>query len=188
MVNFITKREYNGASITAQAVQPQRDGGADEQRVSFIIGTGDLQKDGWNVYATADAHRRSRLLGSDRYELSSPELLTSIGRAPSLASGGFAMPANFTIPSNKAFTAANPYYATGCVAPYSIQGGKNTCVINNLTYNTALYANDQLTFFTKATKRISDDHTISIEYNRGEEHIFGTKIPTTSLAANGVTA
>ncbi len=188
VVNFITKREYNGASITAQAVQPQRDGGADEQRVSFIIGTGDLQKDGWNVYATADAHRRSRLLGSDRYELSSPELLTSIGRAPSLASGGFAMPANFTIPSNKAFTAANPYYATGCVAPYSIQGGKNTCVINNLTYNTALYANDQLTFFTKATKRISDDHTISIEYNRGEEHIFGTKIPTTSLAANGVTA
>lgn len=188
VVNFITKREYNGASVTAQAVQPQRDGGADEQRVSFIIGTGDLQKDGWNIYATADAHRRSRLLGSDRAELSSAELLTSIGRAPSLASGGFAMPANFTIPSNKAFAAANPYYSTGCVAPYSIQGGKNTCVINNQTYNTALYANDQLTFFTKATKRISDDHTISLEYNRGEEHIFGTKIPTTSLAANGVTA
>jgi iron complex outermembrane receptor protein len=188
VVNFITKREYKGASVTAQAVQPQRDGGADEQRVSFIIGAGDLQKDGWNVYATADAHRRSRLLGSDRAELSSAELLTSIGRAPSLASGGFAMPANFTIPSNKAFAAANPYYATGCLAPYSIQGGKNTCVINNQTYNTALYANDQVTFFTKATKRISDDHTISIEYNRGEEHIFGTKIPTTSLAANGVTA
>lgn len=188
VVNFITKRDYKGASITAQAVQPQRDGGADEQRVSFIIGTGDLQKDGWNIYATADAHRRSRLLGVDRYELSSPELLTSIGRAPSLANGGFAMPANFTIPSNKAFAAANPYYATGCAAPYSIQGGKNTCVINNLTYNTALYANDQVTFFTKATKRISDDHTISLEYNRGEEHIFGTKIPTTSLAANGVTA
>lgn len=188
VVNFITKRDYKGASITAQAVQPQRDGGADEQRVSFIIGAGDLQKDGWNIYATADAHRRSRLLGIDRYELSSPELLTSIGRAPSLANGGFAMPANFTIPSNKAFAAANPYYTTGCVAPYSIQGGKNTCVINNLTYNTALYANDQVTFFTKATKRISDDHTISLEYNRGEEHIFGTKIPTTSLAANGVTA
>ncbi|WMW79624.1 TonB-dependent receptor [Undibacterium cyanobacteriorum] len=188
VVNFITKREYNGASVTVQAVEPERKGGADEQRVSFIIGAGDLQKDGWNVYATADGHRRSRLLGSDRYELSSPELLTSIGRAPSLASGGFAMPANFTIPSNKAFQAANPYYATGCVAPYSIQGGKNTCVINNLTYNTALYANDQVTFFTKATKRISDDHTISLEYNRGEEHIFGTKIPTTSLAANGVTA
>ena len=188
VVNFITKREYNGASVTVQAVEPERKGGADEQRVSFIIGTGDLQKDGWNVYATADGHRRSRLLGMDRYELSSPELLTSIGRAPSLASGGFAMPANFTIPSNKSFQAANPYYATGCVAPYSIQGGKNTCVINNLTYNTALYANDQVTFFTKATKRISDDHTISLEYNRGEEHIFGTKIPTTSLAANGVTA
>ena len=188
VVNFITKREYRGASITAQAVQPQREGGGEEKRLSFILGAGDLQKDGWNIYATMDAHKRSRLLGSDRYDLSSPELLTSIGRAPSLASGGFAMPANFTIPSNKAFLAANPYYATGCAAPYSIQGGKNTCVINNLTYSTALYANDQVTFFTKATKKISDDHQISIEYNRGEEHIFGTKIPTTSLAANGVTA
>lgn len=188
VVNFITKSTYEGASITAQMVQPERKGGGDEQRISFIVGKGDLQKDGWNVYATMDAHKRNRLAASDRAELSSAELLTSIGRAPSLVSGGFATPANFTIPGNKSFLAANPYYATGCQAPYSIQGGKNTCVINNLNYNTALYANDQVTFFTKATKKISEDHQISVEYNRGEEHIFGSRVPTTSLAANGVTA
>lgn len=188
VVNFITKREYTGASITAQAVQPQKSGGGDEQRLSFTVGTGDLQKDGWNVYATMDAKRRSRLLASDRAELTSPELLTSIGRAPSLASGGFASPANFTIPSNKSFLAANPYYSTGCLAPYSIQGGKNTCVINNQTYNSALVANDQLTFYAKATKKVSDDHSITVDYSRGQSHIFGTKVPTTSLAANGVTA
>ncbi len=188
VVNFITKRDYKGASITAQTVQPRKTGGGDEQRLSFIVGAGDLQQDGWNVYATMDAHRRSRLLGSDRAELSSPELLTSIGRAPALASGGFASPANFTIPSVKTFKAANPYYATGCTAPYSIKGANNTCVINNLTYNTALYENDQTTFYAKASKKISDDHYITADYSRGQEHIFGTKVPTTSLAANGVTA
>jgi len=188
VVNFITKRDYQGAAITAQALQPQRDGGGDEKRFSFIVGAGDLQKDGWNVYATLDGLRRSRLAASDRVELTSTELLTSIGRAPSLASGGFASPANFTIPSNKAFLAANPYYASGCTAPYSIKGGKNTCVINNSNYNTAIYGREQLTFFAKATKKFSDDHLFSIDYARGQAEIFGTKIPTTSLAANGVTA
>jgi iron complex outermembrane receptor protein len=188
VVNFITKRDYQGAAITAQALQPQRDGGGDEKRFSFIVGAGDLQKDGWNVYATLDGLRRSRLAASDRAELTSTELLTSIGRAPSLASGGFASPANFTIPSNKAFLAANPYYASGCTAPYSIQGGKNTCVIDNSNYNTAIYGREQLTFFAKATKKFSDDHLFSIDYARGQAEIFGTKIPTTSLAANGVTA
>nr|WP_315485844.1 TonB-dependent receptor [uncultured Undibacterium sp.] len=188
VVNFITKRDYQGVAITAQTLQPQRDGGGDEKRFSFIAGAGDLQKDGWNVYATLDGLRRSRLAASDRAELTSVDLLTSIGRAPSLVSGGFATPANFTIPSNKSFAAANPYYGSSCLAPYSIQGGKNTCVIDNSTYNTAIYGREQLTFFAKATKKISEDHTFSVDYSRGEAEIFGTKIPTTSLAANGVTA
>ena len=93
VVNFITKREYNGASVTVQAVDTtqRRRGRATCELYHWCWR---FAKDGWNVYATADGHRRSRLLGMDRYELSSPELLTSIGRAPSLASGGFAMPAN----------------------------------------------------------------------------------------------
>jgi iron complex outermembrane receptor protein len=186
VVNFITKRSYSGASATAQYVQPEKTGGADEQRLSFTVGKGDLEQDGWNVYATADLHQRSRLLASDRAELSSTELLTSIGRAPSLGSGGYATPANFTTATNK--TAANPYYASSCLAPYSIQGAKSTCILNTQEYGTALYENEQATFYAKATKKISDDHLVSLEYSRGEAKIYGSKNPTTSLAANGVTA
>ena len=64
VVNFITKRQYSGASVTVQGVKPQRSGGGDEQRVNFIVGTGDLDKDGWNIYGTVDAHKRSRLAQS----------------------------------------------------------------------------------------------------------------------------
>ena len=35
VVNFITKRDYQGVAITAQALLPQRDGGGDEKRFSF---------------------------------------------------------------------------------------------------------------------------------------------------------
>ncbi len=186
VVNFITKASFEGATLTGQYIQPEKHGGGDEQRASITVGRGNLARDGWNVYATIDAHERSRLAARDRAELSSPELLASIGRAPSLATGGFATPANFTTASNK--TAANPYAASGCLAPFSIQGAKNTCVLDNNEYGTALYENQQVTFFAKGTKRFSDDHTMSLEYLRGQSYIIATRNPTTSLAAAGVTA
>jgi iron complex outermembrane receptor protein len=186
VVNFITKRSFEGASATAQYIQPEKKGGGDEQRLSFTAGKGDLATDGWNVYGTIDAHRRSRLAASDRAELSSNELLTSIGRAPTLGSGGYAMPANFTTSANK--TAANPRYAAGCAAPYSIQGAKNTCILDANEYGTALHANQQVTFYGRATRQFSEDHTLTVDYLRGQEYILGAKNPTTSLAANGVSA
>ena len=185
VVNFITKRSYDGAQITAQYVQPDKAGGGDEQRLSASFGRGNLQTDGWNFYATVDGHRRSRLASADRADLSSADLLTSIGRAPTLGSGGNAMPANFTTAANK--TAQNPDYASGCVAPYSMQGAKNTCILNANTYGTALYANQQVTVYGRATKQFSEDHTMTLDYTRGEEYILGTKNPTNALAANGVT-
>ncbi len=186
VVNFITKRSFVGNSVSAQVVKPQQSGGGDEQRFSATFGRGNLQQDGWNLYGTIDAHRRSRLLASDRPDLGSADVLTSIGRAPTLASGGYAMPANFTTATNK--NAANPYYTAGCDAPYSIQGAKNTCVLNAANYGTALYGNEQVTFYAKGTKKFSDDHTLTIDYMRGQEYILATKNPTTSLAANGVNA
>ena len=186
VVNFITKRTFEGKSISAQLVQPQKNGGADEQRISGTVGFGNLAQDGWNWYATVDAHRRSRLAASDRAELSTNDILTSIGRAPALGSGGYSMPANFTTATNK--NAQNPYYASGCQSPYSMQGAKNTCILNDAAYGSALYGNEQVTFYTKFTKRFNEDHTLTVDYMRGQEYILGTKNPTTSLAANGVTA
>ncbi len=183
VVNFITRKSFEGATATAQMVRPQATGGGAEKRLGFTVGKGDLAVDGWNVYATMDAHNRSRLAASDRAELSSAELLTSIGRAPSLGTGGYAMPANFTTATNK--TAANPY-GTSCSAPYSILGQKGTCILNTLNYNTALYGNEQISFYTKGTKRISDDHTITLDYTRGQEFIERVANPVTSLGLNSV--
>ena len=186
VVNFITRRSFEGASATAQYIQPEKKGGGDEQRLTFTAGTGNLALDGWNLYATVDAHRRSALNARDRAELSTPELLTSIGRAPTLGSGGYAMPANFTTSTNK--TAANPGFASGCAAPYSIIGAKSTCILNNQEYGMALYGNEQVTFYARGTRQVSEDHTITLDYMRGQEHIISTRNPTQSVAANGVAA
>ncbi|MFZ6724390.1 TonB-dependent receptor [Undibacterium sp. MH2W] len=186
VVNFITKRDVQGASVSVQTVQPQKHGGGDEERVSATFSKGSLATDGWNWFATVDAHRRSPLAASDRAELSTPDILASLGRSVALGSGGVATPANFTTPTNK--TAQNPYYATGCQAPYSIPGAKNTCILNTSAYGMALYGNQQVTFYTKFAKKLSEDNTLTVDYMRGEEYIISTKNPTTASAVNGVNA
>jgi iron complex outermembrane receptor protein len=185
VVNFITKTSFDGLQLTAQAVQPGHKGGGDEQRATVTWGKGNLERDGWSVWGTIDAHQRSALNSRDRAYLSSAELLTSLGRPPTLGSGGNATPANFTTATNK--TARNPYYATGCQAPYSIQGRNSTCVLDANEYGAALYANQQVTFYARASKKLSEDHIVSIDYSRGEEHIIGTRNPTNALAVSGVT-
>ncbi|MFA9216430.1 MAG: TonB-dependent receptor [Sphingomonadaceae bacterium] len=186
VVNFITKTSFEGVSLTAQYVQPEKKGGGDEQRATITFGKGNLERDGWAAYGTIDFHQRSRLAASDRADLSSAEQLTSIGRAPTLGSGGYAAPANFTTSTNK--TAQNPYFKAGCLPPYSMIGAKSTCIIDANEYGTALYANQQVTLYGRATKRFSEDHTLSIDYSRGEEFILGTKNPTQSVAVSGVSA
>jgi iron complex outermembrane receptor protein len=185
VVNFITKRSYTGASITLQGTNPQRAGGGDEQRVNFILGAGDLDKDGWNIYGTMDAHKRSRLAQADRAFLSSTDVLTALGRPPSLATGTFAFPANVVSSTSK--ISYNPYYATGCIAAYTIQGAKNTCLLNPNEYNTALYGNGQTTMFVKGTRKLSADHSLSFEYTRGTEYIDSVRNPATSATISTVT-
>jgi iron complex outermembrane receptor protein len=181
VVNFITKRSFTGTSLGAQEVKPERSGGGDEKRMTATWGIGDLDKDGWNFYVTGDFHKRNRLLARDRQGfIPTADELTEIGRAPSLGSGGYATPANFTSSANK--SAANPYYATGCVPGASIQGQKNTCILDDQAYGTLLHANKQMTMYAKATKKINDDHTIALEYSRGDATIFATKNPTQALA------
>jgi len=185
VVNFITKRSYTGGSVTVQAVQPRLKGGGAERRGSFIVGKGDLDRDGWNVFATVDAHKRSRLAQSDRAFLSSTARLTALGRAPSLSTGTYAFPAN--IVDTKTKVSYNPYYATGCVAPYTIPGAKNTCLLNASYYNTALYGNRQVTLYGKGTLKLSDSHFLSIEYTHGEEFIDSVRNPATSAVITTVT-
>ncbi|WP_395398782.1 TonB-dependent receptor plug domain-containing protein [Pseudoduganella sp. UC29_106] len=120
VVNFLTKRSYKGLELTGQVVVPEAAGGGREHRASILGGIGNLGTDGWNVYATIDVHKRSKLESFDRPELTNPALLASLGIAPKAASGTYAWPANIFSPTTG--ITGNPYYAGGCLPPYSGAG------------------------------------------------------------------
>jgi iron complex outermembrane receptor protein len=182
VVNFITKPSFKGLNMTAQTVLPERAGGGREYRLSVLGGVGSLAEDGWNVYATVDHHKRSALDSADRPELTNPDLLASLGIAPKASSGGYAQPANIFSPSTG--ITGNPYYASGCTAPYSVPALKNTCSLS-ANYVLALPGNGQTTFFSKGSLRHGDDKLFTAELLYAKEHITTQKPPTTSVGFNG---
>ena len=65
VINFITKRDVQGAQVSA-FVDYTEAGGGNIQRGSILFGTGDLEKDGWNAFGTLSVKRNTILRGSDR--------------------------------------------------------------------------------------------------------------------------
>jgi iron complex outermembrane receptor protein len=179
VVNFITRKQFNGVQIKGQLVSPQASGGAAEQGASFLAGTGDLNADGWTIYTAADFHRRTALAASDRPDIGTVDKLNALGIGPGQVPGDYASPANIIKP-----VIGNPYYATGCTPPFSLPALQKTCASNNYpNYALLLPANGQASSFTRGAFKLSADNTLSVEAAFTTEYINLTK--ATALTSKG---
>ncbi len=65
VVNFITKKNYQGAEIQGNFDHPQKDGGGSGQ-AQFTFGHGDLASDGYNFLLTGSYSKQNELQASQR--------------------------------------------------------------------------------------------------------------------------
>jgi len=65
VINFITKKNYQGAEVEANFDRGQENGGASGQ-VDFTIGHGDLMNDGYNLMITASYQKQQELRATQR--------------------------------------------------------------------------------------------------------------------------
>jgi iron complex outermembrane receptor protein len=65
VINFITKKNYQGAQVQANFDHPQEAGGASGE-TDFIFGHGDLVSDGYNVMVTASYSKQQELRATQR--------------------------------------------------------------------------------------------------------------------------
>jgi len=65
VINFITRRDFQGAQASA-FVDYTEAGGGDIQRGSLLLGHGDRERDGWNAFGTLSLKRNTILRGNDR--------------------------------------------------------------------------------------------------------------------------
>jgi len=65
VINFITKKDYQGGSVTIGFDRPQHPGGR-SRNANAGFGFGDLDKQGFNVYGFIDYQKQDHLSGTDR--------------------------------------------------------------------------------------------------------------------------
>jgi len=182
VVNFITKKTYDGLSTTVGTVSPNQSGGANEQHFSIIGGKDAMATDGWSLYGTLDAHRQGALPYAARPEWINNAELNSLGIGPgnkTAGSGGYAYPANITSPSK---AAGNPY-GTTCISPYSTPAAKDTCANNNTQlYGVLFPENEQITSLINGQLRLGSDNVMSMQISIGTENRLEPKgSPSTSV-------
>src|SRR5690349_17592442 len=61
VINFITRNDYSGAEATAFYGTPTRGGGGDQWQASATLGGGNLEKDGWNAFLSAQYSEQKSL-------------------------------------------------------------------------------------------------------------------------------
>jgi len=66
VINFITRKDYSGAEASAFYGTPTRGGGGDQWQGSGTVGAGNLEKDGWNAFLSAQYNEQKSLDQVDR--------------------------------------------------------------------------------------------------------------------------
>ncbi len=65
VINFITRRDYQGAQASV-FTDTTEEGGGNIYRANMLMGAGDIDRDGWNAFATISFRRTEILRGTDR--------------------------------------------------------------------------------------------------------------------------
>lgn len=182
---FYTHRSYKGFGIKAEALVPERDGGGDYTSLGLVAGIGDLNTQGWNVYVAAEVQKRKILLREERPELIDANVMTLMGINVAPAQGANATPANFTDPTHPTASQRtirrNPYFATGCLPPFSqpsTASSRQTCWLDqNDTYTAFGNGNDIATIYGRGTLALGS-HSLSAEYNYAKYMVLQNNLAT----------
>ncbi|MDQ1923591.1 TonB-dependent receptor [Massilia pseudoviolaceinigra] len=92
VINFITRKDFRGVEANAYALGT-REGGAGKRAATLSLGTGELEKDGYNVFAVLDVQGTERLNTSQRKFVSELKIPQRLGHLLS----SFTSPANIRL-------------------------------------------------------------------------------------------
>ena len=168
VINFITRSDYQGGSVSGEYTSPQHKGGVDK-RATISGGFGDLNKDNYNLFAVLDWRQAGKISAIDR-------AFGATGVIPEkgvFLTSGTSFPANFTQGS----FAGNPSRAAGCAPPASLPLRATTC---RFDYTSAIDLQpdvEQKTFMTRGSINLGAGHKASLEYYRAETETISRVAP-----------
>lgn len=186
VINFILRRDFRGGEAFANYYATDA-GGGENFRVNAGLGWGDLAKDGFNAFITADHFRQRPLAAADR-EFSRTAYLPWLGFD---ATSSQSWPANITQPGGFGRTMRNPTVpvtgATGgsCLPPYSFPTNRLrlACAFDFAAVIDTIPESEKTNVVGRATWQLSADHQLFAEgsYYRGD---FVYKISPTPVSSS----
>jgi len=96
VINFITRKDFQGLELNAYGLKTD-EGGAGKRTATISAGKGDLEKDGYNVFAVADFQRTNSLSTAQRKFIPKLRVEERLGHLLS----GYTSPANIRLTSNQ---------------------------------------------------------------------------------------
>lgn len=176
VINFITKRSVTGGQFSVGSENPLHSGGGESHDFNGSFGFGDLDTDRFNVFGVINYDKQNNLAARDRSFTTGYEP----GRGLNSTSGT-AFPANYSQGGN----ASNPLAGSGCNGP-NLVASNGLCRFSTRNYIDAIPETEKTSIFTKATGKLAEDHTVSLEYfwSRNNNETTIGPAPLTGLVVN----
>lgn len=198
VINFITRKDFQGVELSAQAGRTQ-EGGAGKRTASIAAGYGDIARDGFNVFGVFDAQHTGRLSTSQREFIGELKVPERLGHLLS----GFTSPANirltgaqrdhlqeigFTINGKPIVNRTINLAAPGCAPPANLYlpagtGGEDACTYDYMG-DTELYPkSEKLSFLGRGVVQLPGMHQLYAELalTRAKTYYVGSSARVTGL-------
>ncbi|MBA5688274.1 TonB-dependent receptor [Rugamonas apoptosis] len=148
VINFITRKDFRGGSVTVGADSPQHAGGfANNFNVGY--GYGDLDQQGFNVFAVVDHQEQHRIGGTQR-----PFNTRYFGGVSTSTS-----PGNYYQDGNS----ANPAGPTCANGLFTAPAADGSCKMTTSRFVDYVPKSERTTALVKGTLKLNENHELGIE-------------------------
>lgn len=176
VINFITKKDYRGVTVSVDAQVPQENGG-EKYSGSVLLGFGDLRKQGFNIYGALNLREQKPMRGTDR-DFSRTSYLPELGFN---GASPTTFPANYSQTVNGVTTVANTNPSLpGCLPPSSIITAvvaTNRCNADTQIFTNAVPEQEQQSGFLRGSLALGD-HLLTGEYFKSVNKVTSLIAPS----------
>ena len=176
VINFITKRDFTGGSMTAGTDKPQLAAGK-AYNANFAFGTGELEKDRFNLFGVLDYQKQDRIRASERPDINARSLKTSGSTYP----GQYNQNGNTEDPLFPGCGAPN-----GTPTPNPKQAADKTCGYLYAREVDLIPNTERMSALFSGTLKINEDSRANLEYfvSRDRNDTLTAGVPYGALAVN----
>ncbi len=170
VVNFITRREYQGLTLNGSIVEPGASGGGQVWDIGATGGYGSLTDQGWNIFGGITYRKQDPLKSTDR-DFAKTSFIPDRGVNKTSPTS---FPANYT-QANLTGT-YNPSLPN-CDPPFSIPSG-GICRFDYVPFINIIPEQEQLTLMAKGSFAVNKQNTVSLEYLQANNTVSSKISPT----------